>query len=503
MRDTEAPEPLLPEDAGLGIPVEVTAGDARHPLITVGDSITMGFKSLAITDTSLSWPALLAGALQLAPGVFTYPTYPGPVDCPGLPLNLEALVRGIDSAEAGGLPVIREVRGVHAAIAAVTHVKGYWEHGPGGGVPLGSRAYHHNLAVYGWTVRQAYTETIGQATAAVTEPQGLVSSFSPEVSHASERAMLRALEGPSTGPDSTVTMIDAARAIGADGGIDTLVVALGANNALPSAVQLRLAWSGMDDKPTVWTPSDFAADLGGLRDKVAEINARRVIWATVPHVTIVPIARGMGVKPAGQRYFGRYVHAWVSDAEYLPGVNPALTGEQAWAIDSAIDQYNYTIKKMVYEARVAARPRDWLILDLCGLLDRLAFRRYIADPLTQPSWWAAKAYQLPPVLSALTPQPDTQFFTSDQLGRRKGGLIALDGVHPTTIGYAILAQEVFQILQHLNPDVQGSGIDFAAALAADTLVSHPPSGLADDLRPLHVINSVVDLVQVALGKHTS
>jgi hypothetical protein len=298
-------------------------------------------------------------------------------------------------------------------------------------------------------------------------------------------------------------MIDAARAIGDDGGIDTLVVALGANNALPSAVQLRLAWSGMDDPPTVSTPDDFAADLAGLRDKVAEINARHVIWATVPHVTIAPIARGMGVKPAGQRYFGRYIHAWIPDAEYVPGINPALTGEQAWAIDSAIDQYNYTIKTMVYQARIADEPRDWLILDLCGLLDRLAFRRYIADPSTQPSWWAAKAFRLPPELSALTPQPDTQFFSSDQLGRSKGGLIALDGVHPTTIGYAILAQEVFQILQNLHPNMKGAGIDFAAALASDTLVSHPPSGLTTDLYPLHVINTVVDLVQLALGKHPS
>lgn len=98
----------------------------------------------------------------------------------------------------------------------------------------GSPSYHHNLAVYGWTVRQAYADTIGQATAAVTGQQGVVSSFSPMVSHGSERAMLRALDGPSTGPDSTVTMVDAARAVAADGGIDTLVVVLGANNALPA-----------------------------------------------------------------------------------------------------------------------------------------------------------------------------------------------------------------------------------------------------------------------------
>jgi hypothetical protein len=47
----------------------------------------------------------------------------------------------------------------------------------------------------------------------------------------------------------------------------------------------------------------------------------------VPHVTIAPIARGMGVKPAGQRYFGRYIHAWVPDAP-RPGVHHCGLGER-------------------------------------------------------------------------------------------------------------------------------------------------------------------------------
>jgi hypothetical protein len=314
--------------------------------------------------------------------------------------------------------------------------------------------------------------------------------------------MLRAMEGPSVGERSATTMIEAAQEIGRDGGIDTLVVALGANNVLPSAVRLRLTWSDSDPAATVSTPTDFVRDLEQLRGHVERINANRVIWATVPHVTVAPIARGMGVKPVGQRYFGRYIHAWVPDADYLPAINPALTGEQAWAIDSAIDQYNYAIKAMVRAARTADRPRDWLVLDMCGLLDRLAFRRYIADPQSRPSWWNRKAYRLPAPLASLSPQPDTQFFTSDELGRRKGGLVALDGVHPTTIGYAILAQEVFEILAHVDPRAAGrAGVDFGRALAADTLVDRPPRGLTDDLRPLHLVNTVIDIVQVVLGQH--
>jgi hypothetical protein len=90
----------------------------------------MGFTNLAITDTALAWRALLADALGLGPKEFTYPSYPGPADC-GLPLNLEALVKGIDASEAGSPPGIRELRALHTALVAVSHVKNYWEHGPG------------------------------------------------------------------------------------------------------------------------------------------------------------------------------------------------------------------------------------------------------------------------------------------------------------------------------------------------------------------------------------
>jgi hypothetical protein len=38
--------------------------------------------------------------------------------------------------------------------------------------------------------------------------------------------------------------------------------------------------------------------------KVQQIRARHVIWCTVPHVTIAPVARGVASKVApGSRYF--------------------------------------------------------------------------------------------------------------------------------------------------------------------------------------------------------
>ena len=507
----EAPEPLLPEESDLGIAVAGAGAAApgggalpKHRLVTVGDSLTMGFKSLAIADTGLSWPAILADTLGLGENDFTYPHFSGPVDCPGLPLNLEAIVRGIDAAEAGSPLGVRQVREAFAVTAAVSHVKSYWEHGPGSILPGASASYHDNLAIYGWDVRDAYTRTVGEALAAVTSRSTVGAAFSPIVSHHEDRAMLLTLQGPAVAnpgvPDPT-TMVDAARWLGQNGGIDTLVVALGSNNALPSVVKLQLVWSSGPHSSgyTVSAPSDFETDLGELRDRIAEINARRVIWATVPHVTVAPIARGLGVKPSGSRYFARYTHAWITDAEFDPAVNPYLTGQQARAIDSAIDQYNYAIKRLVYAARTAEQPRDWLLLDMCGLLDRLAYRRYIDSPDSRPSWWDVKAYDLPAALKMLTPRPDTRFFQSDVSGRTQGGLVALDGIHPTTIGYGILAQEVLAVMAHADTTLPKQ-VDFARLVRMDTLISDPPRSLMGNLGAVRFANEMIDIGLVFLGR---
>jgi hypothetical protein len=58
--------------------------------------------------------------------------------------------------------------------------------------------------------------------------------------------------------------------------------------------------------------------------------------------------------------------------------DPHITSQQARAIDSAIDQYNDAITDQVRAARQAGK--DWYLLDVAGLLDRLAARRYIDEP---------------------------------------------------------------------------------------------------------------------------
>ena len=46
---------------------------------------------------------------------------------------------------------------------------------------------------------------------------------------------------------------------------------------------------------------------------------------------------------------------------------------------------------MVADAR--AEGLDWRLIDLAGLLDRLASRRYLESPASLPDWWLP--YRLP------------------------------------------------------------------------------------------------------------
>src|SRR5206468_3562608 len=88
---------------------------------------------------------------------------------------------------------------------------------------------------------------------------------------------------------------------------------------------------------------------------------------------------------------------------------------------------------------------NWHLVDVAGILDRLASRRYINDVSSRPTWWTP--YELPPELQALKPKPDSLFFQSGPLGRTAGGIFSLDGIHPTTIAYGIVAQEFIKVME--------------------------------------------------------
>lgn len=496
----EAPEPIT--DPTLGTPVALAAAalEPKHRLVALGDSLTMGFQSFAIFNTAISYPALIARELGSF-DAFRFPTFP---EFDGLPLNLEYVVRRLQEWFGPSVSLVELPLAAFRLGHLAERVSEYWETGIGSRYP-NDGVRMHNLAVAGYDV--------GDLTSRTADSELLRSQTVPRV----PLNLIAANSGPlmglyvlntARGPrGEALTPAGAATALGQDGGIETLIVNIGANNALGAMTSLKVWWTqdngeyrdlAAKAQYTVWNPRHFAEQMDTLMAQVDAVNARHVIWATVPHVTIVPLAHGVDNKMGpGSRYYPFYSRPWLPSHKFNPDVHPHVTGDQARAIDSAIDQYNQTIVAGVKRRREAGK--DWLLLDQCGLMDRLAARRYAMDPAARPAWWTP--YEMPPALAALHPVPDSLFFAAGPRGRTGGGLFALDGVHPTTIAYGLMAQEFIRVMELAGVVFKGANgeprqgpieIDFAQLLALDTLMSDPPAAITPDMALVGWANDLFD-----------
>ena len=327
-------EPRKPElDPKLGIPVDVDRrGEPRNRLVTIGDSISHGFMSGAIFRTDLSWPAIVAFELGCF-DAFRRPVYEQPNGPGGIPLDIERALRSFDAKFGSGADFWEYVSDRALAQPLPGRGGGLLGAGPGRddpdvprdppqprdlrlGPPRHPRA-HGNQRPRPDPARAGRRTGPGSSSsrATTTEPP----------STCSNRARSR---------QPRLTPLGAARVLGAQGtdesaggpGIETLVVMLGSNNALQAVTNLEVKWSGADyddvaqkGKYTVWRPEHFAAEWAALVVELRKIKARHVIVATVPAVTIAPIARGVGQKVRqGSRYFPYYTRPWIPNDEFDP-----------------------------------------------------------------------------------------------------------------------------------------------------------------------------------------
>jgi len=503
-----AREPVT--DPTLGEPVDrPSEGTPLHRLVAIGDSLTHGFQSAAIFNTDISYPALIAYELGWL-DQFRRPHYWG---FGGLPLNIEYLVRDLEERFGSNIPTYKLPLAAFHARHWMAQAEQFWESGPRSALPS-SPLINHNLGVFGWDLRDVYERTFDVCEAEMRAPKH---QFIPNIENGNNLAALRVLPSGDARMRG-LTVFGAARELAAQGtkespregdGIETLIVLLGANNALSSVTHFKVHWSGpgyedltKKNQYNVWRPSHFFSEFDLVAAEVEDIRARHVIWGTVPHVTVVPLAHGVGrdKQHPGSRYFENYTWPWVDDASFDAGTDPHLTHQQARAIDSAIDMYNDHIADRVKEAR--QKGLDWFLLDTAGILDRMAHRRYITDPAARPPWWTP--YPFPPEVQALG--IDSRFFKSDGRGRLEGGLFALDGVHPTTVGYGIVAQEFMNVM-HLAgvafPQVDsgnprgGSGpkLNWNRVIRRDSLISAPPASLGADLRIIGHLDEAIEIFQ--------
>lgn len=536
---TQPRRPVPIADANLRIKVDRPGleGTPRHRLVALGDSLTHGFHHGAIYDTDLSYPALIAYELG-SYDRFSRPRYENEIG--GLPVSLEYLARRFDGAGGPFADVEIIAEGYRYAHEAAD----VWDQS-------GRRAPQHqwmvnNLAVFGWNVSDLLNQTAKQYRASLA-PGPPTQAHTNLLQHFLQAGWdelnaktgvtrigdlfrnARALSAlnvlnPSANPQiDEMTALDQATALGDEGtveapgsgdGIETLIIWIGSNNVLGSVISLNLSWTeGLNDDKltahpsdaTVWRPTDFAEVLSALVDRVKEVKARHVVWATVPHVTIPPLARGVGARPDDSRYYQFYVKPWDDEPGGIWAFD-RLTANNCRAIDSTIDQYNWLIEDAVRTAR--KEGRDWLLLDVAGFLDVLATRRYergLLGPVL-PGWWSelAPLFQLPPRMAEQVGfEPSTLFFDYHKAnggGTYQGGIFGLDGVHATTIGYGAIAQRFIDLMQaHTDVVFRGPDgrervgpveIDFSRLRDLDSLVANPPNSIDHTLSFLKHLDEI-------------
>lgn len=462
------------------------------PLVAIGDSLTQGFQSGAISKTRLSYPAMIAECLDHPFPNFKAPDFTGQG---GIPINLEELLRSLSQSFGCHINLFELPFALLATNMFLNRVEDYWERGEGS-QPSRTGPLHHNLAVWGFEL--ADCDTLSSAVAneviSANPDNGFIMPLTDVPMYRSTRRTLNPSFAPTLEAKSQLDLLD--HLVETHGEIENLIFFLGANNALGTVTRFEIRWSSpadVDKKAysrmcTLWRTDDFKTLLDRIAPKIAVLQkagkVRNVITATIPHVTIPPITRGINLDPKQKPnpYYDYYTYFFIWDASFRKDLKRGkppkfLTGEQAKLIDAQIDTYNEIIEE-------TAAANGWHVVQTCRILDSMAFRRLQGKT----------TYAFPPeLIAAMKANPKTRFrfdrdgrpiLDSRYLGefpeetaldkRYRGGFFSLDGIHPTTIGYGIVAHEFMRTMETGAGVVFPRKLDWNRIIAADSLITSPP-----------------------------
>ncbi|MGD2179996.1 hypothetical protein [Lusitaniella coriacea] len=460
-------------------------------LVTIGDSLSQGMISGSVSQTEWSFPAAIARCLGETPTLsgggdraFRIPTFIGEG---GLPINLEKILRLLVERYGPKVSWFDVVPAALSVRSLLDRVEDYWERGEGSqALPTGS--LHHNLATFGFKLGDCDTLTEAICRRVIPEPKDNVIGQVPEF--AMYRAARRTLNPSFAKEYEHFSQLEAARAIAqSEGGIENLIFWLGSNNCLSTVTQLEIRWSQPEDlgkfpyeiSANLWRPDHFQTLLDRVAPKIDALGAQNVFIATIPHVTIPPVSRGIspGLSDtnalSADGYYEYYTHFWIWDADFAksPERYAFLSREEARLIDRTIDEYNKSIKTL-------AQQRGWHIVDMCDVLDRLAYRRQGGEPSYSLPSGMIEALKANPA-TRYKSLPDTRFLrivpNSNGAEREyQGGVFGLDGFHPTTLGYGIVADAFLKVMAEKGVSLPYS-IDWNTLVAADTLWIDLPENL--------------------------
>src|SRR4051812_18215262 len=210
-------------------------------LVTIGDSLTQGFQHASIRRSSWAFPAMMARALGSQP--FRAADFAG--DGAGGPLlDLEILLDRLSDDCGKKIDLWELPKALLTVQRTMSQIEDFWERGPGTR-PSDTGPIHHNLGVWGFEVLDALTLSDAVCARHIPPPVDNLLRQLPE--HGMYRTARRVFNPAARGDLSELTAPALAKRLADDGGIENLLVGLGANNALGTCVSLELRRSKSGD----------------------------------------------------------------------------------------------------------------------------------------------------------------------------------------------------------------------------------------------------------------
>lgn len=459
----------------------------KHKLVAMGDSMAQGFKNGGIYRTDLSFPAILAKAMGSSQA-FEIPSFSAQA---GIPINLEILIRGLAEKYHDGITIGNSIGAGAEIYKTLRRIKSYWE-GHLKSLAVEQNTPFHNQSVWGFSISDSILLDEKYCRTYIENNKPDYSVFNVLPDHAMYITARMVLNPSFSKKFENHSMLDNVTLHSEDGGIENLIMCIGHNNIVGAVTNLSIDYSEESDvmteyanrKCTVFRPEHFKVEMRSLYEKIAKLNIKRVFVPTIPYVTIPPAIRGVNEDKSKSRtgYFDYYSRFWIWDKDFDPAKHPHLTKDEAIELDIVVDQYNAIIRKLADEFDFCVVPVHKHV--------RAAARRRLGNENVRP---------FPPLfVRALKENRKTSYLVDDLDNIRistdylrldeetgkidRGGIFSLDGLHPSTIGYGLIAN-IYKMSMEKRGVQFENPIDWNFVIENETLVTNPPP-LMKDLRLL-------------------
>lgn len=455
----------------------------KHKLAVIGDSMGQGFQNGGIYRTDLSFPAILSRCFVPAPR-FDLPSFTAQT---GIPINMEMIVRGLTEEFGDRITWNEYIPAARYLYRTLRRIKAYWE-GPASASGKDQETPYHNQAIWGFAANDSWIMNEKLCRSFLQENRARYSVYNVLPDHAmyiTGRLVLNPAFLPAFEEHS---QLDNIRWLNEHGGIENLIVCIGHNNFVGAISALQIIYSEADEldsphfkrRSTVYRPVHFEKEMRRLFEKVARLKIPRVFVPTYPYMTIPPLIRGVNRIQEGvhKGYFDYYTRFWIWDEDFDPEKNPHLTRDQAIELDQLVDRYNQIIRDLADEFGFHTVP-------VHRYVNAVARRRLGVEAVRPFPPEFIKALKRNEMTSHLVREDgkvslSTDYLRVDSESRKiiQGGIFSLDGLHPTTIGYGLIANIYHKVMSEAGVRF-GRDVDWDMIIKNDSLVTDPPYLLSE------------------------